>query len=441
MPVGPQDAAVGVTDDDDVACVVEEVAEHARRSDLVARESGCSRQRSRVVLLVEQGRAGLAGVHPGLAAAIPRVGDHIANELEDAASVHRRLHGHAGAAPAHFRASTPACRPTQVSRSDLVAPIGKPTLPRPAPGSLQRCCNDRRKFAAVVRTTFSRYRPPWSGPAERLGVVQTNPTCQPPAERGAQRWRSPTRRRARKRFTVRDPPDADRRRVGRCRVGQHLRDLQPGHRRGARRMSPPGRPRTSTARCGPRGARSNGSWSRITPSERGRMIWRLGDLILEHAEEFAAARVAGQRQAARRRPRRRRRARRRHVPLHGGLGDEDRGQHDPDLGALHAGREFHAYTLREPVGVVGQIIPWNFPLLMAAWKLGAGAGRGLHGRAQAGRADAAVGAAPRRADARGRAPGGRRQHRHRLRRDAGAALAATTTSTRSRSPARPRSAR
>src|ERR1700733_12121089 len=31
---------------------------------------------------------------------------------------------------------------------------------------------------------------------------------------------------------------------------------------------------------------------------------------------------------------------------------------------------FHSYTLREPIGVVGQIIPWNFPLLMAAWKLG-----------------------------------------------------------------------
>jgi phenylacetaldehyde dehydrogenase len=31
--------------------------------------------------------------------------------------------------------------------------------------------------------------------------------------------------------------------------------------------------------------------------------------------------------------------------------------------------KFFAYTLREPVGVVGQIIPWNFPLLMAAWKL------------------------------------------------------------------------
>ena len=35
------------------------------------------------------------------------------------------------------------------------------------------------------------------------------------------------------------------------------------------------------------------------------------------------------------------------------------------------GATFLDYTLREPVGVVGQIIPWNFPLLMAAWKLGA----------------------------------------------------------------------
>ncbi|MEJ2083152.1 MAG: aldehyde dehydrogenase family protein, partial [Acidobacteriota bacterium] len=32
--------------------------------------------------------------------------------------------------------------------------------------------------------------------------------------------------------------------------------------------------------------------------------------------------------------------------------------------------QFHSFTMREPVGVVGQIIPWNFPLLMASWKLG-----------------------------------------------------------------------
>ena len=49
------------------------------------------------------------------------------------------------------------------------------------------------------------------------------------------------------------------------------------------------------------------------------------------------------------------------------MGHQDRRQHHPDL---RAWREILAYTLREPVGVVGQIIPWNFPLLMAAWKLG-----------------------------------------------------------------------
>src|SRR5262249_6627613 len=38
--------------------------------------------------------------------------------------------------------------------------------------------------------------------------------------------------------------------------------------------------------------------------------------------------------------------------------------------ALPAPGEYLAYTLREPIGVAGQIIPWNFPLLMAAWKLG-----------------------------------------------------------------------
>ena len=101
-----------------------------------------------------------------------------------------------------------------------------------------------------------------------------------------------------------------------------------------------------------------------------------------------------------------------------------------------------AYTLREPVGVVGAIIPWNFPLLMAAWKLGPGARGRLHRRAQAGRADAAVGAARWRelAQEAGFPPGvvnivtglgddrGRRAGR------------ASRTSTRSPSPARPRRA-
>ena len=41
-----------------------------------------------------------------------------------------------------------------------------------------------------------------------------------------------------------------------------------------------------------------------------------------------------------------------------------------EISAVAAPGEYLAFTLREPVGVVGQIIPWNFPLLMAAWKLG-----------------------------------------------------------------------
>ena len=48
-----------------------------------------------------------------------------------------------------------------------------------------------------------------------------------------------------------------------------------------------------------------------------------------------------------------------------------------------------AFTVREPLGVVGLIVPWNFPLTIAAWKLAPALGGRQHGRAQAGRADAA----------------------------------------------------
>ncbi len=46
------------------------------------------------------------------------------------------------------------------------------------------------------------------------------------------------------------------------------------------------------------------------------------------------------------------------------------GETVPLSAPFQPGQKFFAYTLKEPVGVVGQIIPWNFPLLMAAWKLG-----------------------------------------------------------------------
>ena len=116
-----------------------------------------------------------------------------------------------------------------------------------------------------------------------------------------------------------------------------------------------------------RAAFETGPWRKMTPSERGRLIWKLGDLVERHNEELAqlesldngkpvtVARVAD-------------------VPLTADLFRYMAGWATKIEGntipiSAH-GAKFLAYTLREPVGVVGQIIPWNFPLLMAAWKLG-----------------------------------------------------------------------
>jgi phenylacetaldehyde dehydrogenase len=117
-----------------------------------------------------------------------------------------------------------------------------------------------------------------------------------------------------------------------------------------------------------RAAFETGPWSKISHSERGKLMWKLADLIEKNAEEFAQlesldngkplkiARIAD-------------------IPLsvdhfryYAGWATKIEGNTIP-MGLAKQG-SFHAYTVREPVGVVGQIIPWNFPLLMAAWKLG-----------------------------------------------------------------------
>ena len=79
--------------------------------------------------------------------------------------------------------------------------------------------------------------------------------------------------------------------------------------------------------------------------------------------------------------------------------------------------------MREPVGVVGQIIPWNFPLLMAVWKIAPALAAGCTIVLKPAEQTPLIGDPPRRADHGGGLPAGRRQHRHR-RRHAGAALAA-----------------
>jgi len=119
-----------------------------------------------------------------------------------------------------------------------------------------------------------------------------------------------------------------------------------------------------------RQAFDEGPWSRMTPSERGRIVWKIGDLILEHTDELAQLESLDNgkpfpvAQAA-------------DVPLAADLFHYMAGWATKIEGntinisvPYMPGANFHSYTLREPIGVVGQIIPWNFPLLMAAWKLG-----------------------------------------------------------------------
>ena len=119
-----------------------------------------------------------------------------------------------------------------------------------------------------------------------------------------------------------------------------------------------------------RAAFETGPWSTMTPSERGRVIHRIGDLILEHGDELAALETLdnGKPMSI---------ARAADIPLaadnfhyYSGWTTKMGGETIHPSVPYMPGAEWHAYTLREPVGVVGQIIPWNFPLLMAAWKLG-----------------------------------------------------------------------
>jgi len=115
-----------------------------------------------------------------------------------------------------------------------------------------------------------------------------------------------------------------------------------------------------------RRAFDEGPWPRMSASQRGRLMLKLADLMEQHLEELAeiesmdngkpvsVARVAD-------------------VPLAVDLFRYMAGWATKIMGhtfPISFPGEYLSYTLREPIGVVGQIIPWNFPLLMAAWKLG-----------------------------------------------------------------------
>lgn len=99
----------------------------------------------------------------------------------------------------------------------------------------------------------------------------------------------------------------------------------------------------------------SGSWSRLKPAERGKYIFRIARLLQERAREFAVV-----------------------ESMDGGKPIRESRDIDIPLAAAHffyyagwADKLDYAFPGRspKPLGVAGQIIPWNFPLLMAAWKI------------------------------------------------------------------------
>ena len=105
------------------------------------------------------------------------------------------------------------------------------------------------------------------------------------------------------------------------------------------------------------------AWSRMAAADRGRILLRLADLIEANAEDLARLESLDTGHPVRD-------SRALDVPrtaacfrYFGGMADKFQGETIP----VEAG--FLNYTLREPVGVVGQIVPWNFPLMFTSWKM------------------------------------------------------------------------
>jgi len=113
-----------------------------------------------------------------------------------------------------------------------------------------------------------------------------------------------------------------------------------------------------------REAFEKGPWRKMAAAERGKLLYKLADLIEKNADELARLEALDNGKPYQV-------ARTADLPLviacyryYAGWADKIQGKTIPIAG------NYFCYTRHEPVGVVGQIIPWNFPLLMQAWKLG-----------------------------------------------------------------------
>ncbi len=106
-------------------------------------------------------------------------------------------------------------------------------------------------------------------------------------------------------------------------------------------------------------------WSRMTPRERSHLLWRIGDMIDAQAEEFAQLESLDNGKSLA--------SARGDVGVAAELFRYFAGwatkMEGTSIPMSVPGREFHAYTRREAIGVVAGIVPWNFPLTMAAFKV------------------------------------------------------------------------
>lgn len=109
----------------------------------------------------------------------------------------------------------------------------------------------------------------------------------------------------------------------------------------------------------------NGPWAVMSPLERSKRLWRLAELLEENAAEIARIETLDQGKPYGY-------ALAGDVPSAANLFYYMSGwatKIEGDVIPISAGPNYHVYTRREPVGVVGCIVPWNFPLVIAAWKV------------------------------------------------------------------------
>ncbi|MFI5348319.1 MAG: aldehyde dehydrogenase family protein [Elusimicrobiota bacterium] len=113
----------------------------------------------------------------------------------------------------------------------------------------------------------------------------------------------------------------------------------------------------------------SGPWSKMSPAERERVLHKAADLLEARAEAFAQLETLDNGKPVRE-------AKNGDLPLaigllryFGGWPTKIHGETTPVSVPYFPGAKFLHYTVREPVGVVGAIIPWNFPLLMAVERL------------------------------------------------------------------------